>query len=158
MMTIEGYRSECFDDVYPFWDVFCEKLKSTNSYHRSIGLMLIAHNVRWDKENKIDVIITDYLTLLDDEKSITVRQCIQSLSKIVPYKTHLHNKIANELMSINIMEVKETMRKLIMMDILSILALIRKHQTTDGIEDYIFKALTGGLLDKKSIKLIELML
>jgi hypothetical protein len=36
--------------------------------------------------------------------------------------------------------------------------LIRKHQTSEEIDAYIFKALTGGLLDKKAIKQIELML
>ena len=33
-------RSIFFNDVYPFFDTFCEKLKSDNSYQRSIGLML----------------------------------------------------------------------------------------------------------------------
>ena len=138
------YRSEYYDDVYPFWDVFCEKLKSSNSYHRSIGLMLMA--------------IDDYLKILNDEKPITVRQCIQALSKIIPHKTHLHDKIANELMAINIMDIKLTMRKLILLDILNILALIRKHRTSEEIDGYISKALTGELLDKKSKKQIELML
>jgi len=152
------YRSEYYDDVYPFWDVFCEKLKSSNSYHRSIGLMLMADNVKWDRENKIDAAIDDYLKILNDEKPITVRQCIQALSKIIPHKTHLHDKIANELMAINIMDIKLTMRKLILLDILNILALIRKHRTSEEIDGYISKALTGELLDKKSKKQIELML
>ena len=152
------YRSEHSDDVYPFWNIFYEKLKSTSSYHRSIGLILIADNAKWDKENKIDTTINEFLVLLADEKPITVRKCIQVLCKIVPYKIHLHNRIANELMSINIANVKETMRKLILLDILGVLLIIRKHHTTDEIESYIFKALSGGLLDKKAIKQIELIL
>ncbi|HNR05035.1 MAG: hypothetical protein PHI04_08180 [Clostridiaceae bacterium] len=152
------YRSEHYDDVYPFWDVFCEKLKSPNSYHRSLGLMLMADNVKWDRENKIDGAIDDYLKILYDEKPIIVRQCIQALGKIVPYKTQLHEKIANELMAINIMDVKQTMRKLILLDILNILALIRKNRTSEEIDGYISKALTGELLDKKSKKQIESML
>ena len=152
------YRSEEHDDVYPFWNTFCEKLKSSNSYHRSIGLMLMADNAKWDKGNRIDGAIDDYLKILNDEKPITVRQCIQALSKIVLYKTNLHNRIANELMSINIMDVKPTMRKLILLDIINILVLIRKHRTSEEIDNYISKALTGELLDKKSKKQIELML
>lgn len=151
-------RSEEYDDVYPFWDHFIEKLKSKNSYQRSIGVILIAANVKWDRDNKIDTTINDYLKTLDDEKPITVRQCIQSLSKIVSYRTNLHNIIANELISIDIMDVKPTMRKLILFDILNILVLIKKHQTSEKIDTYIFKALTGGLLDKKAIKQIELIL
>jgi hypothetical protein len=61
-------------------------------------------------------------------------------------------------MSVNISDVKETMRKLILTDILSVLALIRKDQTTDEMEGYIFNALSGGILDKKAKKHIEEML
>jgi hypothetical protein len=152
------HRSEEYSDVYPFWDIFCEKLRSTNSYHRSTGIMLIAANVKWDRENKIDSTINDYLRILNDEKPITVRQCIQSLGKLVSYKTNLHNKVANELISIDIMDFKPTMRKLILIDILNILVLIRKYQTSEEIDTYIFKALTGGLLDKKTKKQIESIL
>ena len=95
---------------------------------------------------------------MNDEKPITVRQCIQSLSKIIPYKNHLHMEIANKLMYINITKVKETMRKLMLLDILGVLAMIRKYQENDDIENYIQHALTGGFLDKKSIKQVESML
>ena len=47
-------RSLYFDDVYPFWEIFVLKLKSSNSYQRSIGLMLIAENTKWDKDNRFD--------------------------------------------------------------------------------------------------------
>lgn len=151
-------RSLHFDDVYPFWNTFRQKLKSENSYQRSIGLMLIADNAKWDKDERLEDTIEEYLLLLNDEKPITVRQCIQSLCKIVPNKNQLHQKIANKIMAVNIADVKETMRKLILIDILGILAMIRKHQTNDEIENYIFQALTGGLLDKKSIKQVESML
>lgn len=148
------HRASHFDDVYPFWDVFCEKLKSENSYQRSIGLMLIAENVKWDKDNRFDAIVDQYLSHLKDEKPITVRQCIQNLCKIVPYKSNLRMKIADKIMSIEIACVKETMQKLILMDILSVLTVIRKYQTTDEIERYIANALSGGVLDKKAKKLI----
>ena len=32
-------RSLYLDDLYPFWEIFVLKLKSSNSYQRSIGLM-----------------------------------------------------------------------------------------------------------------------
>lgn len=151
-------RSFHYNDVYPFWDVFLGKLKSENSYQRSIGLMLIAENAKWDVDNKLDLAIDEYLMLLNDEKPITIRQCIQALRRIIPYKDHLHRKIAHKLVSVNISDIKETMRKLILLDILEILALVRKHQTTDEIDSYIFNALSGGILDKKAKKQIESML
>lgn len=103
-------RSREFSDVYPYWDSLCRKLKSNNSYQRSIGLMLTAANVKWDNEDKIDSVIDEYLSLLKDEKPITVRQCIQSLSEIVPYRSHLNLQIADSLMSLDIAGIKETMQ------------------------------------------------
>lgn len=151
-------RSLLFNDVYPYWDVFKGKLKSDNSYQRSIGLMLIAENVKWDTDNNIEDTIGQYLKLLNDEKPITVRQCIQSLGKIVTSKPSLNDKIASELISIDLMLIKETMRKSILLDILNVLIIIREKHKTAEIENFILKALTGEILDKKSKKQIEVLL
>jgi hypothetical protein len=151
-------RSLYFDDVYSFWDIFKEKLTSENSYQRSIGLMLIADNTKWDKDNKLDGTIDEYLELLKDDKPITIRQCIQTLGKIVPYKNHLNLKIARKLMEINILGLKETMQKLILIDILNILLMIKKYHPTDEIDEYISNALSGGILDKKAKKQIVAMI
>jgi hypothetical protein len=148
-------RSIFFNDVYPFWDIFREKLNSDNSYQRSIGLMLIAENVRWDAENRMEEIIDEYLALLKDEKPITIRQCIQSLGKIASAKPGLNDKIASRLISFDIMAVKETMRKSILIDILKVLFIIRQEHKTDEIESFILNALSGEILDKKTKKQIE---
>jgi len=152
------HRSGFFDDVYTYWDTFRDKLKSDNSYQRSIGLMLIAENAKWDAENRIEDIIDEYLELLNDEKPITIRQCIQSLGKIVPYKPGLNKKIAGRLILFNLMAIKETMRKSILLDILNVLIIIRKKHKTDEIESFILDALLGEILDKKSKKQIEALL
>lgn len=151
-------RSNNFDDIYTYWDIFCEKLKSENSYQRSIGLMLIAENVRWDNENKFEKIIDEYALHFNDDKPITVRQCIQSLQMIIPYKRQLHFIIADKIMAIDISSIRVTMQKLVLLDILEILTMIRKYQTNDKIESYISNALSGGVLDKKAIKQVEAMM
>ena len=151
-------RSEYSGDVYPFWDNFVEKLRSTNSYQRSVGLMLISDNTKWDTENRLDMTIDDYMALLNDEKPITIRQCIIAMNSIIPYKSNLHERIAKRLMSIDILAIKETMRKLILFDILCILLEIRKYKTTSEIESYIINAISGEILDKKTKKQIESML
>ncbi len=151
-------RSIFFDDVYPHWDIFRNKLKSDNSYQRSIGLMLIAENARWDTERRMEDTIDEYLGLLNDEKPITIRQCIQSLDKIVTYKPELNNKVAAALISFDFMAVKETMRKSILLDILNNLLIIRKNLRKDDIERFILNALSGEILDKKSKKRIEELL
>lgn len=152
------YRSQSFNDVYPFWDDFRIKLKNNNSYQRSIGLMLIAENAKWDLESKLEDSIDEYLSLLKDEKPITIRQCIQSLGKIVPYKQNLNNRIADKLISFNITGIKETIRKSILIDILSVLAIIRKNYKTDEMEGFVLNALSGEILDKKAKKQIETIL
>lgn len=151
-------RSIFFDDVYLHWDTFQNKLKSDNSYQRSIGLMLIAENVIWDTESRMEDIIDEYLNLLNDEKTITIRQCIQSLGKIVLSKSGLNDKIASRLISFNLMGIKETMRKPILLYILNVLLTIRKELKTDEIESFILNALLGEVLDKKSKKQIEALL
>ncbi|HBN86426.1 MAG TPA: hypothetical protein DEB10_15375 [Ruminococcaceae bacterium] len=151
-------RSLFFDDVYPHWDILQNKLKSDNSYQRSIGLMLIAENVKWDVLNKIEDTIDDFMKLLNDEKPITIRQCIQSLGKIASSKPGLNDKIASRLISFDLMAVKDTMRKSILLDILNVLIIIRKELKTDEIESFILNTLSGEVLDRKSKKQIEALL
>ena len=151
-------RSVFADDVYPYWDAFRSRLKSGNSYQRSIGLMLIAENVKWDTEERMEDTIDEYLELLNDEKPITIRQCIQSLGKIVAYKPGLNEKIAGRLISFHLMAVKETMRKSILLDILHVLLTVRKELKTDDIESFIANALSGEILDKKAKRQIEALL
>lgn len=151
-------RSLFFADVYPYWDTLRNKLKSDNSYQRSIGLMLIAENAKWDTENRTEDTIDEYLSLLNDEKPITIRQCIQSLGKIVSAKPGLNDKIASRLITFDLMAVKETMRKSILLDILNVLLTIRQNHKTDEIESFIFNTFSGEILDKKSKKQIEVLL
>ncbi|MEA4890365.1 MAG: hypothetical protein VB070_12995 [Clostridiaceae bacterium] len=149
-------RSIFFSDVYPFWDNLRDKLESDNSYQRSIGLMLIAENVRWDTQNRIEDTLDEYLALLQDEKPITIRQCIQSLGKVALFKPGLNKKIADCLIAFDLLSIKETMRKSILLDILNVLIAIRKELKTSETERFILSALSGEILDKKSKKQIEL--
>jgi hypothetical protein len=145
-------RAMSADDVYPYWDIIQSKLKSDNSYQRSIGLMLIAENVRWDTESRMSGAIDEYLALLHDEKPITVRQCVLALGKIASYKPNLRKTIADKLISFDLMAVKETMRKLVLLDILSTLFIIRKSENNEAIDSFILNALSGEILDKKAKK------
>jgi hypothetical protein len=148
-------RSLFSNDVYPYWDTLRSKLKSDNSYQRSIGLMLLAENAKWDTENRMEDTVDECLALLDDEKPITIRQCIQSLGKIASTRTGLNGTIASRLISFNLLAVKETMRKPILLDILNVLLIIRQELKTDEIESFILNALSGEILDKKAKKQIE---
>lgn len=83
--------------VYLFIDNLIELIYSRNSYVRTRGLILIAANAKWDKDNKIDEIIDDYLKHIMDEKPITARQCIRVLPEIVSSKPELLTVVVDAL-------------------------------------------------------------
>lgn len=149
------YRSRERSDVYPFWDTFQAKLSSDNSYQRSIGMMLLAENVRWDAQGRMAGAIDAYLERLNDEKPITVRQCIQSLGVIWQCQPELGGPIAARLSALDLMQFKETMRKSILLDALRVLIDIRNVNPSAEADQFIMKALTGGILDAKTKKQVE---
>jgi len=59
------------------------------------------------------------------------------------------------LLGIDCISLKDTQRKLILMDIIHVLAEVQKIKPSDIITDYFIHAMTGGMLDKKSIKAVE---
>lgn len=93
--------SEQSEDVYKYMNDFIAMIDNSNSYIRTRGLKLIACNAKWDKENKINVIIDEYLKHIEDDKPITSRQCIQDLFLIAKYKPELIDKILEALKTYN---------------------------------------------------------
>ena len=73
---------------------------------------------------------------------------------IVPYHRELAKAIAERLLSLNLLELRDTMRKLILLDIVEVLLLIRESESIDGVDAYLSAALSGDLLDAKSKKQI----
>lgn len=151
-------RSQISADVYPFWNELAGKLSSPNSYQRSIGLMLIADNVRWDQQGKFEPFLDTYLSCVDDEKPVTVRQCVQSLARIIPSKPDLARRICDRLLSIDISMRKETQQKILLTDVLSVFAVARRFYKDERVENYIITAMTGEILDKKAKAEIEKLL
>ncbi len=140
-------RASIAADVYPFWEDFRQKLTKRNSFVRNIGLMMLAANARWASDDKMAETLDEYLKLLSDEKPVTVRRCIQELKLIIPYHPNLHKRIAHSLMAVDLMCIRESMRKLVCFDILGILVLLCKERPNDEIEEYIVHALDGNILD-----------
>jgi len=85
--------------IYDKWDFLVNLLDSANSYHRNIGLVLLANLSYSDTENRIESIIDKYFSHFNDEKFITSRQCIQNIWKIAANKPALKDKIVNHLKS-----------------------------------------------------------
>jgi len=145
-------RSVIANDLYPFWDVLDGKLASENSYQRSLGAMLLAANARHDAADRMRKTLPRYLTLLTDPKPITVRQCAQALPEILAAKPELAEKIASAIMEVNLLSFKDTMRKLILVDFLDALVFVRKVDPSEAVEQYLFSALSGSILDEKAKK------
>lgn len=116
-MTLLQCISETSDEAYGFFDVFANMLANENSYIRNRGIILIACNAKWDKENKINKIIDEYLSHISDEKPITSRQCIKYLTMVAEYKPELRRQILNALSCADPSVYSDSMAPLVCNDI-----------------------------------------
>lgn len=114
------------DCVYPYMDRLSNMLDSDNSYIRTRGLTLLAYNAKWDKDNKIDEIIDQYLRHITDDKPITARQCIKLLPIVAKYKPELRTDILSALHKANISVYDDSMQPLVFKDIQKALKEIQK--------------------------------
>jgi hypothetical protein len=119
-------RSCLTSEVYAYWDVLEGKLGSSNSYQRSLGLMLLAQNVRWDKEGKFAGVIESYLNCCMDEKFITARQTIQGLADIIEATHSYDERIKQGLNSLDFSKYKENQQRLLKKDVAAIQKLLEK--------------------------------
>ena len=110
-------ESEETNCVYPYIDRLSGMLDNDNSYIRTRGLILIAHNAKWDKDYKIDEIIDKYLQHITDVKPITARQCIKLLPIIAKHKPELRNDILSQLHKANVCIYDSNMQPLVYKDI-----------------------------------------
>ena len=145
-------RSQSTPDVLPHWETFEQKLRHKNSYQRSIGLMLIAHNVRWDTAGLFRGAFSGYMACCNDESFVTRRQAIQSIRFWAPYAPEHLEEAAAMLMEIDVALCKETQRKLLLQDICFALVCMAELAPDIACAGYLHHAVTGGLLDKKTAK------
>lgn len=103
--------------LYPHMDEFIAMASSGNSYVRTRGLALIAHNAKWDVDDKIDGIIDGYLEHITDEKPICARQCIKLLPLLAEAKPALASKIVSALRDADVARYPDSMRPLVQKDI-----------------------------------------
>lgn len=123
--------------VYKYWDNFAGMINDQNSYQRSLGLMLISENVRWDKEDKFGAICNDYLKHCDDEKFITARQCIQGSSAICEHSAKYNREIVDMLLKIDLNRRKDSQKSLLLMDIIEVLGKVAREQRDERVESYL---------------------
>jgi hypothetical protein len=78
---------------YKYWNFCRNLLHHENSYHRDIGLTIIANLSKCDENNLINEVIDEYLEHSHDDKFMTSRCCIKNSSKILLNKPELMKKI-----------------------------------------------------------------
>jgi hypothetical protein len=119
--------SRQFPYVYKYWDEFEKKLDNENSYQRSLGVMLIAENVRWDQGGKFSKTINKYLSCSTDEKFITARQTIQGLEIILKTTDKFNDTIKQRLVNLQLSHYKDNQQKLLSKDISNVLKKINRY-------------------------------
>ena len=87
------------DAFYPRWEDFRGLLGHKNSYHRDIGLTLIANLTAVDAENRFGPIFEEYFSLLYDKKYMTASCCIQNSGKILHYRRNDRSRIVEALLN-----------------------------------------------------------
>ena len=105
------------DEWYEYFDDFASLLNHPKSLVRNRVLYILAANVQWDDEKRFDLIISDFLSHITDEKPITARQCIKALRQIGQTKRQYIPMILSALRSADLSKYKDSMRPLIERDI-----------------------------------------
>lgn len=106
---------------YNYWDIFRDLLYRENSYHRDIGLTIIANLSKSDEKNLIFEVIDEYLEHAHDKKFMTSRCCIKNSSKIMLNKPELMGKIVVYLIDlINSCNYPIKQKELLISDIIEV--------------------------------------
>lgn len=106
---------------YPYFDDFTLLLSHKNSLVRNRAISILAANARWDREGKFDMLLDEFLSHVTDVKPITARQCVAALPEIAEAKPELIPRIRAALEQADLSGYPNSMRPLILKDILAAL-------------------------------------
>ena len=130
----EALTAECrkSDRYFCYLDDFAALLRHTNSLVRNRAIAILAANARWGDKTSYDGVMAELLPHVTDEKPITARRCIQALPEIAAAKPRLIPKIQTALESADLTGYRDSMRPLILKDIVGTLRQLSKLE--DEIE------------------------
>jgi hypothetical protein len=89
------------DLFYMYWDDMVSLLDNPNSYHRDIGIAMLANLSAVDNENMFFNIRDKYYRHFNDEKFMTARCCIQNTKKILKHKSEIREELVGILVDID---------------------------------------------------------
>jgi hypothetical protein len=97
LQTILKLTDQKVEWIYEVWDELFEKLKSENSFQRSIGVMVICNLAKSDTQDRLNGCLDLLLAHTRDEKFITSRQCIQNVWKVAATGRQARDKVLDHL-------------------------------------------------------------
>ena len=109
------------DAWYPCFDQFAALLRHKNSLVRNRAISILAANARWDADGKFNALLDKFLSHVTDVKPITARQCIAALPEIAEAKPEFIPKIRSALRPADLSGYPDSMRPLILKDIVAVL-------------------------------------
>lgn len=109
------------DAWYPCFDQFAALLRHKNSLVRNRAISILAANARWDADGKFNALLDEFLSHVTDVKPITARQCIAALPEIAEAKPEFIPKIRSTLRQADLSGYPDSMRPLILKDIVAVL-------------------------------------
>lgn len=86
---------------YEYWNDFALLLNHRNSYHRDIGLTIIANLTKVDNENLFLFIYDTYIELFNDIKFMTAECFVKNLKKVVVYKPEYEESLVTLLLDVD---------------------------------------------------------
>lgn len=122
-------ESQETDEWYEYFDDFALLLDHPKSLVRNRALHILAANAQWDDENRFDLVISDFLKHITDEKPITARQCVKALAQVGLAKPQYIPRILSCFRDADLTKYKDSMRPLIEKDMEE----TKKTLTTSGL-------------------------
>ena len=110
-------ESQETDEWYDYFDDFASLLDHPKSLVRNRALYILAAIAQWDEANRFDLILSDFIAHITDEKPITARQCIKALAQVGQAKPQYIPRILSCLRDADLSKYKDSMRPLIEKDI-----------------------------------------
>lgn len=130
LQELEQISMQC-DALYPYLDEFRAMLHSDKYVLRMRGIRLLCLQAKWDKDNRMGAMKEDILHAMHDEKPTAVRQVLQYLRFLVPYKKAWGSSIADETLALDCGAFNDSMQPLIIKDIQALVSDIHSLQTED---------------------------
>lgn len=143
---------------YKYWDDFASLLDHKNSYHRDIGLTIIANLTKVDDKKLFSSIFPKYMNHFNDGKFMTAQCFVKNLKKVIRYKHKYEEKIIKLLLDVDkICSYPEKQKELLKSDIIEVLDEVYENTIhKDIIVDFI-RSQSNSLSPKTKKKVKEFL-